>query len=122
MGPRVGWRGTGVDRPSLAALSETTMRNRAVPKARTGGPKRSDGRSRRLGRRVQRWPASARRASGERDEVARGVDRDGEAQTLGIARDRRVDTDDGARCVEQRPAAVAGIDGGVRLDQVIELG
>ena len=49
------------------------------------------------------------------------VDRDREAEALGAAaRDGRVDADHRARGVEQRAAAVAGVDRGVGLEQVVE--
>ena len=57
---------------------------------------------------------------GAGDQVRRVVDRDREAQALGAGRDGGVDADDGAARVEQRAAAVAGVDGGVGLDQVLE--
>ena len=49
-----------------------------------------------------------------------GVDRDGEADVLGVADDRGVDADDGAVGGDERPAGVAGVDGGVGLDEVVE--
>ena len=49
------------------------------------------------------------------------VDRDREADVLGIVDDRRVDADDLAVGVDQRAAGVAGVDGGVGLDQAVEL-
>ena len=51
------------------------------------------------------------------------VDGDGEADPLvaaGVAGDGRVDADDLAAEVDQRAAAVAGIDGGVGLQEVLE--
>ena len=53
------------------------------------------------------------------------VDGDGEADPLvaaGVAGDGRVDADDLAAEVDQRAAAVAGIDGGVGLQEVLERG
>src|SRR6185295_9441984 len=61
-----------------------------------------------------------RAARREPDELARGGDRDREPETLGVRRDGRVDPDDVAGAVEQRAAAVAGIDRGVRLDEAVE--
>jgi hypothetical protein len=58
---------------------------------------------------------------GDGDEVRRRLDRDREAEALGVARDRGVDADDGARRVEERAAAVAGVDRGVGLEEVVEL-
>ena len=51
------------------------------------------------------------------------VDGDGEADALvaaGVAGDGRVDADDLAVEVDQRAAAVAGVDGGVGLQEVLE--
>ena len=48
------------------------------------------------------------------------VDADGEADAVRGGCDCRVDPDHLARQVEERPARVSGIDGGVRLDQVVE--
>jgi hypothetical protein len=65
-----------------------------------------------------RWsfcPASACRISGAGD-----VDRDREADAAGILGNRRVDPDHGAGGVQEWPAAVARVDRGVGLDQVVE--
>ena len=48
------------------------------------------------------------------------VDGDGEADVLGAGDDGGVDADDLAAGVDQRPAGVAGVDGGVGLDEVVE--
>ena len=57
-------------------------------------------------------------------DLARQVDGDGEPDVHGDARvdDRRVDADDLAPEVEQRPARVALVDGGVGLDEVLVAG
>ena len=47
------------------------------------------------------------------------VDRDREADFLHAGADRHIDADDLAVDVDQRSAAVAGVDGGVGLDQVL---
>ena len=52
------------------------------------------------------------------EEGAGDVDRDGEADALAGARDGGVDADDRPGRVEQRATTVAGVDGGVGLDQV----
>src|SRR5262245_59251763 len=62
----------------------------------------------------------AGRAAGLGDQLRRVLDRDREAETLGVARDRGVDADDRTRGVEQRAAAVAGVDRGVGLEEVRE--
>ncbi len=54
-----------------------------------------------------------------RHDVADGVDGDGEADALALRVDGRVDADDLAAQVEERPAAVAGVDAGVGLDEVV---
>ena len=48
------------------------------------------------------------------------VDRDREADALGVARDRSVDADDVTARVEQRTATVARIDGRVGLDEIVD--
>src|SRR5207248_7922398 len=55
-----------------------------------------------------------------RQDVARHVDRNGEANALGWPDDRRVDADHQAAAVDQGPAAVAGIEGCIGLDDVID--
>src|SRR6187551_1251639 len=72
-------------------------------------------------RRSPRLGRLARGAVGDGDEVRRRLDRDREAEALGVARDRGVDADDGARRVEERAAAVAGVDRSVGLEEVVEL-
>ena len=63
--------------------------------------------------RASGWPASA-----WRHERLGDVDRDREADAGRVAGDRGVDADDRAVGVEQRAAAVAGVDRGVGLDEV----
>jgi hypothetical protein len=58
---------------------------------------------------------------GPGDEVSGVLDRDREAETLGVAGDRGVDPDERTRHVEERTAAVAGVDRGVGLDEVVEV-
>ena len=63
--------------------------------------------------------AGQRLAGGRLGEQRSGdVDRDGEADALAVAGDRGVDADDLAARVEQRAAAVAGVDRRVGLDEV----
>ena len=66
--------------------------------------------------RASGWPATACSMSG----LARliGIEKPMPGRVAG---DRGVDADDGARRVEERAAAVAGVDRGVGLDQVVEL-
>jgi len=54
-----------------------------------------------------------------RQDVLGHVDRRGEADTLRREDDGRVDADDLAATVRQRTAAVAGVEGGVGLDDVV---
>ena len=60
-------------------------------------------------------PLPSRRSSIERED---GVDGQGEADVRGVGELGRVDADDLAPRVEQRPAGVAGVDGRVGLDEV----
>ncbi len=48
------------------------------------------------------------------------VDRDGEADSLGRVNDRRVHADDPAVRVEQRAAAIAGVECSIGLDDVVD--
>src|SRR5262249_14333279 len=57
------------------------------------------------------------------NDTPRGVDGDGKPDTHRAARgavDHGVDTDDLAAAVDQRPARVAGVDGRVGLDELVE--
>ena len=67
-------------------------------------------------------PRAGQRLAGRRlgEQRAGDVDRDGEADALAAAGDGGVDADDLAARVEQRAAAVAGVDRGVGLDEVVE--
>ena len=57
----------------------------------------------------------------KRDDDALGrVGGDGEADALRRQDDRRVDADDVARRIDQRPAGIAGIERGIGLDDVVE--
>ena len=56
------------------------------------------------------------------DQIAEAVDPDRKPDVLGIAADGGVDPDHLAIDVQQRPAGVARVDGGVGLDQVLERG
>ena len=49
-----------------------------------------------------------------------GVDGDGEADALAVGDDRGVDADHGAVGGDERPTRVAGVDGGIGLDEVAE--
>ena len=55
-----------------------------------------------------------------RQDVLGHVDRDGEADALGRLDDGRVDADDPAAAVHERAAAVAGVQGRVGLDDVVD--
>ena len=55
-----------------------------------------------------------------RQNVLGDVDRNGEADALGRHDDRRVDADHLAAAVDQRAAAVAGVEGGVGLNDVVD--
>ena len=57
---------------------------------------------------------------GDGDEVRRRLDRDREAEALGVAAIAVLIADDRARRVEERAAAVAGVDRGVGLEEVGE--
>ena len=57
------------------------------------------------------------------DDAAHQIDRDGEADALGfgvLVEDRRVDTDELAKTVDQGAARAAAIDRGVGLDEIGE--
>ncbi len=68
-------------------------------------------------------PGPRDRLAGERQlrDRLRDADRDGESDPLCILIDGGVDADDLAGAVDQRPARVARVDGGIGLDQVVEL-
>ena len=54
------------------------------------------------------------------DDILGDIDGDGEAEVVALRDAAGVDADDFAAEVDQRPAGVAGVDGGVGLDPVIE--
>src|SRR5262245_9023053 len=62
----------------------------------------------------------AGRAASLGDQLRRILDRDREAEALGVAGDGGVDADHRAGGVEERAAAVAGVDRGVGLEEVRE--
>ena len=66
----------------------------------------------------RRTPDAAFLYQPRRDEL-RGVAGDGETDALRGQDDRRVDADDLARAVDQRSAAVAGVERGVCLENVV---
>src|SRR5689334_3265399 len=67
-----------------------------------------------------RPPSGGRAGPCHLDEVRGGSDRDREPEPLGVAGRRGVDPDDVAADVEQRTAAVAGVDRRIGLDQAGE--
>ena len=50
----------------------------------------------------------------------RGVDRHGEAEILGVGNDGGVDAHDGAAGIDQGAAGVAGVEGGIGLDDIVD--
>src|SRR4051794_16530684 len=71
-----------------------------------------------------KWLSSSASVGRKAGGAAGDVDRDGEADPdehvlLGWVHERGHDADDPAIAVEQRPAGVPGVDGGIDLDQAL---
>src|SRR5256886_16549528 len=105
-----------IRRPPRSTLFPYTTLFRSVLRAERLGQ---------LGRqRLDRDAEPAARDLSLRDQLGvdlpRHVRRNGEADAGAAGHDRRVDADDLTLHVDERPAGVAGIDGGVGLEEVVE--